>query len=232
LKKKHGIITRLQTRFDDNAGGLSATSWIALMTTTISLVRHGEVYNPQALYYGRLPRYRLSATGRKQAADTAAYLAAQTVANVYSSPLLRARQTAGIIAARLALPVRYSNLLLEVHSPHDGQTQAVMAQRDWDLYTGSSDQFEQPADVVKRLVRFFGRIRQNHPNQHTIAVSHADPLAWATQWATGQPLTLHGRRHLSAAGLPVDYPTYACVISLVFEKGENRPKTLTFFAPP
>ncbi len=201
------------------------------MTTTISLVRHGEVYNPQELYYGRLPRFRLSATGREQAATTGDYLAGQAVTSVYSSPLLRARQTAGIIAARLALPVHYDKRLLEVHSPHDGKTQAKMAQRDWDLYTGSSDQFEQPADIVERVVRFVTAIRRRHPAQHTIAVSHADPLAWATLWATGQPLTLQGRRNLTTFGLPVDYPTYACVISLVFVDEGEVPQEIQFFAP-
>ena len=37
------------------------------MTTCISLLRHGEVDNPQEVYYGRLPGFGLSAEGRRQA---------------------------------------------------------------------------------------------------------------------------------------------------------------------
>ena len=35
--------------------------------TIVHLLRHGEVYNPDGLLYGRLPGYRLSERGRRQA---------------------------------------------------------------------------------------------------------------------------------------------------------------------
>ena len=39
--------------------------------TRVHVVRHGEVYNPSGVLYGRLPGFHLSETGRAQA-DTVA----------------------------------------------------------------------------------------------------------------------------------------------------------------
>jgi len=38
-------------------------------------MRHGNVHNPKEVYYGRLPRFHLSALGRKQAVEGAEHLA-------------------------------------------------------------------------------------------------------------------------------------------------------------
>ncbi|MEM8862270.1 MAG: phosphoglycerate mutase family protein, partial [Chloroflexota bacterium] len=42
--------------------------------TTISFVRHGEVYNPNKIFYGRLPRFGLSDLGCEQAIAAGDYL--------------------------------------------------------------------------------------------------------------------------------------------------------------
>ena len=55
------------------------------------------------LYYGRLPNYRLSDVGMQQARQAGQYLAqiVPCISTLYSSPLLRTRQTAGQVAAEL-----------------------------------------------------------------------------------------------------------------------------------
>lgn len=73
---------------------------------TIYLVRHGE--NPANLtleFASRNIDYSLNDKGREQAQQTAEYLADMGIHEIYASPLKRARETAQIIAARLALPV-------------------------------------------------------------------------------------------------------------------------------
>jgi broad specificity phosphatase PhoE len=71
----------------------------------VLLVRHGESEgNASGIIQGRLD-YGLTAAGRAQAECVADYLAAQGVTRIVSSPLLRAHQTAEIIAARLGLPI-------------------------------------------------------------------------------------------------------------------------------
>ena len=196
--------------------------------TKISLIRHGQVHNPEQVYYGRLPRFRLSVAGCRQAAEAAHFLRDQQVTTVYSSPLLRAKQTADIVAATLNVPLHHSRLMLEVHSPYDGRPLSDLEARNWDIYTDSPAHFEQPDDIANRMTRLIGRIRRNHTHHHTVLVSHADPVAWTVLWAADKPLTLTNRRHLQCAGLPVDYPTYACIVTLSFNDGEERPFAIDY----
>ena len=44
--------------------------------TTIHLMRHGEVHNPEGILYGRLPGYHLSELGLQMAVQVAAVLSA------------------------------------------------------------------------------------------------------------------------------------------------------------
>ena len=67
--------------------------------TTVHLLRHGEVYNPEKILYGRLPGYHLSDLGREMADLAAAALAPRDVVEVWSSPLERAQETAAPISA-------------------------------------------------------------------------------------------------------------------------------------
>ena len=64
--------------------------------TSIFFVRHGHVYNPQKILYGRLPGFRLSDLGREQAQAAAVALRDIPLAAAFSSPQLRTRQTAAI----------------------------------------------------------------------------------------------------------------------------------------
>ncbi len=67
--------------------------------TTVWLVRHGYVHNPNKIIYGRLPRFRLSERGVEEARAAGRMMSEMTLHAAYSSPLLRARQTAREILA-------------------------------------------------------------------------------------------------------------------------------------
>jgi len=65
------------------------------------LIRHGATASNLAdppILQGRSVNGPLSETGQRQAAEAAAFLASQPLAAIYSSPLVRARETAEIIA--------------------------------------------------------------------------------------------------------------------------------------
>ena len=47
--------------------------------TIVHLVRHGEVFNPQRILYGRLPDYHLSSRGQSMAAATAEFFEGRDV---------------------------------------------------------------------------------------------------------------------------------------------------------
>jgi broad specificity phosphatase PhoE len=94
---------------------------MAAVTVTVHLLRHGEVYNPDGLLYGRLPGYRLSDLGVAQAKLAAEYLAARDVRYLVSSPLERARQTAAPLADLTGLPVATDDRLIEADNKLEGR---------------------------------------------------------------------------------------------------------------
>ena len=69
------------------------------------LVRHGEVYNPAGLLYGRLPDYHLSELGREMAERVAEHLRDRDIVHLRCSPLERAQETMAPYRGGLGLPV-------------------------------------------------------------------------------------------------------------------------------
>jgi len=202
--------------------------------TRLLFVRHGEVENPDDLYYGRLPRFGLSEAGRRQVQMTGAHLASCTVAAIYSSTLLRARQTARILASpHPAAHVGISRLLLEVHSPFDGQPRQVLAKRGWDLYTGTVSPYEQPADLVARIQRFIRLMRRRFPGQTVVAVTHGDLIVFLTLWALGAPAELEQKSQLHQLGYAEAYPAPASVTTLNYRTSqEDERPSLSYWSPP
>ena len=83
-------------------------------TTRILLARHGETeWNRVGRWQGQADP-PLNDTGRQQAKALAAQLEDDEIAAVYSSDLRRARETAGIVAQRLGLPVTEERALREI----------------------------------------------------------------------------------------------------------------------
>jgi broad specificity phosphatase PhoE len=69
----------------------------------IFLARHGETdYNAGRRFQGRLP-VPLNANGRRQAAELAEVAAGHAFRALWCSPLVRARETADIVGARIGL---------------------------------------------------------------------------------------------------------------------------------
>lgn len=89
--------------------------------TTVHVVRHGEVHNPERVLYGRLPGYALSELGRRMADLVAADLADRDVVEVVASPLERAQETAAPIAAAHALTVGTDSRLIEAGNRFEGR---------------------------------------------------------------------------------------------------------------
>jgi len=150
--------------------------------TFIHFVRHGEVHNPQQILYGRRPYFRLSAAGKLHAERAASYLRAYPVVAVYSSPLLRARQTARPIAASFGLSPRISLLLNEVSTPYEGRPLAEFLSLP-DPYSNIPAEYERPEDLLARVRRFIRREARRFPGQHVVAVTHGDIIHTIWTWA-------------------------------------------------
>lgn len=185
--------------------------------TIIHFVRHGEVHNPQNILYARLPRYRLNERGREQAQSAAEYLKDRPIKAVFSSPMLRARQTAELIAAPHGLKVRRSGLLNEIHSPYQGKPLAFLESIDWDLYANLADGYESPQDIMRRIQQFVAQMRKKYDGQEVVAVTHGDVVLFAQMWARQMPMTHEARRSIQP------YPATASINSLIFQNGRAHP---------
>ena len=88
----------------------------------LHLVRHGEVFNPEGVLYGRLPNFRLSPLGEQMAQAAAQELAAsdRAVTKVIASPLERAQQSADPIAAAFRLPIDTDERIIEPTNAFEG----------------------------------------------------------------------------------------------------------------
>ncbi len=88
--------------------------------TVVHLLRHGEVFNPTGVLYGRLPEFHLSDLGRAMAERIAASLVGRDVTVVTASPLDRAQETAAPIAAAHDLPIGVDANLIEADNVFEG----------------------------------------------------------------------------------------------------------------
>lgn len=157
------------------------------METVISFVRHGEVYNPWRIFYGRLPHFRLSGQGYRQAEAAAEVLRSVPIAAILCSPLLRALQTAQVLRAlHPGVALRVSQRLTEVYSPFEGSPVKELEARDWAIYWRILSLYEQPLDVFRRTQELLGQVRRDYPGQHVVVVTHGDVIAFMLLWASGE----------------------------------------------
>ena len=201
--------------------------------TTLYLMRHGEVHNPQAILYGRLPGYRLSDAGIEQARAAGKWLADKDIRAIYCSPMERARQTAGIVADFTeGISPLVDERIIEVSTPYEGHPTEELAQMGWDLYTGNQPPHETPQVVLARVLDFFDFARAAHPGESIAAVGHGDILVFPWLHAQGIVPEAHLKDRLLDCGLPVEYPATASIMRFDI-KGDpraNRP-AVSYFCP-
>lgn len=171
-------------------------------TTTILIVRHTEVHNPQRVLYGRLPAYTLSDYGLKQAERVAEFLANRPLSVVYSSPLERARQTAGLIADRHPAAARIvTGLLNEIGTSWQG-TPFAQFKPGFSAYEHRRhDDDETIGDVQRRMTAFVTRTRATYPGATIVGVSHGDPITILRIALSGRPVTVAATKGSDYAGL-------------------------------
>ena len=157
--------------------------------TTVHLVRHGEVHNPTGVLYGRLPGFRLSAAGEEMATVAAAALAGRDVRVVRSSPLERAVQTAGPIAAQFGLSVEVDERLIESDNVFEGKTfgvgdGALRRPANWrHVVNPFRPSWGEPyAEVAARVLAACADARDAAVGHEAVLVSHQLPI-WVTRRA-------------------------------------------------
>ncbi|MBZ0300926.1 MAG: histidine phosphatase family protein [Anaerolineae bacterium] len=185
--------------------------------TIIHLIRHGEVHNPQQVLYGRLPNFRLSDTGQRQAQAAAQFMRDRALAAIFSSPQQRTQETAGFVAGHHPdLQVRVDPRLDEIHSPYQGNPLNQLAAMGWDLYTNIAPEFEQPLDILRRTQEFVNQVRQDCAGSEVAAITHGDVIAFMFLFVKGVEPAAGKKVSFTSLGLPEIYPATASVSTLTY----------------
>jgi broad specificity phosphatase PhoE len=94
-----------------------------MVARQIHLVRHGEVFNPDRVLYGRIPGFGLSDKGMRMATLAATDLAERsaTYSKLVVSPLQRTRESAEPVALALGLDVTIDDRIIEPTNAFEGQ---------------------------------------------------------------------------------------------------------------
>jgi broad specificity phosphatase PhoE len=168
--------------------------------TTVHLMRHGEVYNPAGIIYGRLPDFHLSDLGREMAERGAEFFAARDVVAVVASPLDRAQETAAPIAARRSLEVGTDARLIEAGNTFEGARFSVgdgVLKRPamWPkLYNPLKPSWGEPyAEQVVRVQAAVEDARDRAAGHEAVCVSHQLPI-WVTRLAAERRRLWHDPR--------------------------------------
>jgi broad specificity phosphatase PhoE len=156
------------------------------MRTVLTLVRHGETSaNLDGVWHGSTDT-QLTERGRRQAERVADFLARRhrDASALYSSPLVRARDTAGVISTQLGLPLEIDPDLAEYHlGSWEGLSYADLhhKHRLWERMKEDPDFAphggESPRTVVERLTSSLRRISARHADQRVVVVAHGGALS-------------------------------------------------------
>jgi broad specificity phosphatase PhoE len=160
------------------------------------LVRHGEsVGNFENRLQGTTD-YDLTPMGHEQAKRTADRLHEMGVSIVYTSPLLRAANTARAIGARLgALPIELADVREYDFGELAGATYAELRRRFGTPQPGPDGRppervypgEEGRETFFKRVTESMWKIVEKHPSESIAVVSHGGPIALFCQSVLGLP---------------------------------------------
>lgn len=167
----------------------------------VHLLRHGEVYNPDHVLYGRLPGFRLSDLGERQAVAAAEWLAQHDVGYLVSSPLERAQQTAVPLAGKLGLDVNVDERLIEAENHLQGRN--VAGGQGLFKDPGNWKYFRNPfrpswgepyAEIADRVLAATRAAHRAAAGRDAVCVTHQLPIVCARRRARGQRLFHDPRR--------------------------------------
>jgi broad specificity phosphatase PhoE len=182
--------------------------------TVVHLLRHGEVYNPEHIFYGRLPGFKLSDLGLRMAERAAGFFSSRDIVLVIASPMERAQQTAAPVAAAHDLPVGVDPRITEATNVFEGRTFAfgdgsLRHPGVWKFLVNPfrpswGEPYQQVADRMTAAVADARNLARGH---EAVLVSHQMPI-WMARLAAEHRRLWHDPRKRQCSLASVTSLTY------------------------
>ncbi|MGR0221853.1 histidine phosphatase family protein [Agromyces sp. ZXT2-6] len=173
----------------------------------IHLVRHGEVFNPQGVLYGRLPGFGLSDLGHAMAEAAAVDLVMRKrrVAALVSSPLQRTQQSAEPIAKAFELEPTLDERIIEPANRFEGKRMsgrdsALRDVRNWSyLVNPWEPSWGEPfRSIADRMLTAMTDAAEAVDSGDVVMVSHQLPIWMVHRRVAGRSLAHDPRRRRCA----------------------------------
>ena len=155
------------------------------MSCTLYVIRHAESeWNPIGRYQGLL-NPNLSERGEKQAKILAESLKGKGIKVVYTSPLLRTKRTAEMIAITLNVPLIEDKRIIEIdHGIWSGKLVKEVKKEFPEMFETwlkepwkvNFPEGENLMEVYKRVKDFVEDIKRKHKSETVAVVSHTVPI--------------------------------------------------------
>lgn len=172
-----------------------------MSTTVVHLLRHAKVHNPADILYGRLPGYRLAASGREMAAGVATFLAGSDITYLVASSLQRAQETAAPMAAQFGLQIVTDDRIIEAGNDFEGlsfglNSATLGRPATWlKLRNPRTPSWGEPyLDIVHRMLGAIYSALHAADGHAALLVSHQLPIVTIRRYLRGQRLWHDPRR--------------------------------------
>lgn len=183
--------------------------------TEIWLVRHGQTdWNLEGRLQGQLD-VPLNETGLNQVRALAESLKGKTFSAIYSSDLMRARQTSGIIAEVLGMPITFDRRLREISQ---GEVEGMLfseviqrfenalADRTRDPVYSRLPGGESVAELAARFLECIDEIAAAPYEHPVLVVAHGLAIATMLCQARGYPMeTVHSHIQENATAETIEW---------------------------
>ena len=160
----------------------------------IHLVRHGEVFNPDGVLYGRIEGFGLSELGHRMAAVSAESLAGRDITALYASPLQRAQESAAPWSERFGLPITTEPRIIEPTNAFEGSVKmgpkVILKPSSWKYLVNpfAPSWGEAFTSVEARMLAAIDDAWAAADGGEVVMVSHQMPIVMVARSVTGQKL--------------------------------------------
>jgi broad specificity phosphatase PhoE len=170
------------------------------MSSTVHVIRHGEVENPKKILYGRQPGWRLSERGQAMAQVIGEWSKNIDLGALHVSPLQRAQETAAPISAAHNIAITTDERLIEAANIFEGKSfepgsGVLKHPASWrHLYNPFKPSWGEPyEEQINRMLAAIFAAKGAAKGKDAIVVSHQLPI-WSLRSAIEGRSLLHDPR--------------------------------------